>query len=59
MIAKKDKNNYVAEKRTIIIGKSNQELAEVLSGLTIGETIIVNGFQELTNGQIVKLSNNK
>ena len=29
------------------------------SGLTIGETIIVNGFQELTNGQIVKLSNNK
>ena len=59
MVAKQDKNNYVAEKRTIVIGKSNQELAEVLSGLTIGETIIVNGFQELTNGQIVKLSNNK
>jgi RND family efflux transporter MFP subunit len=59
MVAKQDKNNYVAEKRTIVIGKSNQELAEVKSGLTIGETIIVNGFQELTNGQIVKLSNNK
>ena len=59
MVAKQDKNNYVAEKRTIVIGKSNQELAEVKSGLNIGETIIVNGFQELTNGQIVKRSNNK
>ena len=59
MVAKQNKNNYVAEKRTIVIGKSNQELAEVKSGINIGETIIVNGFQELTDGQIIKPTNIK
>ena len=57
MIAKTDKNKTVAEKRTIVIGKANQDLTEVLSGIEENETIIVNGFQELTTGQVVKPTN--
>jgi RND family efflux transporter MFP subunit len=57
MIAKRDKNKTVAEKRTIVIGKANQDLTEVLSGIEENETIIVNGFQELTTGQVVKPTN--
>lgn len=59
MVAKNENGKYVAEKRTIVIGKSNQDLAEVQSGLTDGETIIVNGFQELTEGQVIKPTNIK
>lgn len=57
MIAKQEKNKTIAEKRTIVIGKTNQDLTEVLSGIAENETIIVNGFQELTTGQVVKLTN--
>jgi RND family efflux transporter MFP subunit len=57
MIAKQEKNKTIAEKRNIIIGKANQDLTEVLSGIEENETIIVNGFQELTTGQVVKPTN--
>ncbi len=57
MIAKQEKNKTIAEKRNIVIGKTNQDLTEVLSGIAENETIIVNGFQELTTGQVVKLTN--
>ncbi len=57
MIAKQEKNKTIAEKRTIVIGKTNQDLTEVVSGIFENETIIVNGFQELTTGQVVKLTN--
>ena len=59
MVAKNTNGKYVAEKRTITIGKSNQELSEVTNGLSTGEIVIVNGFQELTEGQIVKPTNIK
>ena len=57
MVAKQDKNKMIAEKRTIVIGKTNQDLTEVISGVSENETIIVNGFQELTTGQVVKPTN--
>ncbi len=57
MVAKLDKNKMIAEKRTIVIGKTNQDLTEVISGISENETIIVNGFQELTTGQVVKPTN--
>jgi len=57
MVAKQEKNKTIAEKRTITLGKANQDLTEVLSGLNENETIIVNGFQELTTGQVVKPTN--
>ncbi len=57
MVAKQDKNKMIAEKRTIVIGKTNQDLTEVISGISENETIIVNGFQELTTGQVVKPTN--
>lgn len=57
MIAKYENNKTVAEKRTVVLGKANQDLTEVMSGISENETIIVNGFQELTTGQIVKPTN--
>jgi RND family efflux transporter MFP subunit len=57
MIAKIENKKTIAEKRNIIIGKANQDLTEVLSGIEENETIIVNGFQELTTGQVVKPTN--
>jgi RND family efflux transporter MFP subunit len=57
MIAKIENKKTIAEKRNIVIGKANQDLTEVLSGIEENETIIVNGFQELTTGQVVKPTN--
>lgn len=57
MVAKQENNKTIAEKRTVTLGKANQDLTEILSGLSENETIIVNGFQELTTGQTVKPTN--
>jgi len=57
MIAKQENNKTIAEKRTVTLGKANQDLTEILNGISENETIIVNGFQELTTGQIVKPTN--
>jgi HlyD family secretion protein len=40
-----DKSEKFATKRTITIGKQNQEFYEVLSGLASGEKVITSGYE--------------
>jgi RND family efflux transporter MFP subunit len=48
-----DKKDFVAKKRQIVSGKSSDGRTEILSGLKESDNIIVVGFQELNEGQIV------
>jgi membrane fusion protein, multidrug efflux system len=42
-----------AEKRRVKLGQSTPALASILSGLTDGETVIVDGVQRVRPGQVV------
>jgi membrane fusion protein (multidrug efflux system) len=42
-----------AEKRRVKLGQSTPALASVVSGLTDGETVVVDGIQRVRPGQVV------
>jgi multidrug efflux pump subunit AcrA (membrane-fusion protein) len=54
-IAMKESDKLVAKKVMVKVGKQYNGLSEILSGLNEGDQIISVGFQDLTDGQIVKL----
>ena len=45
----------IAERRSIEVGRYNTSLAEVNSGIETGETVITDGYQNLSNGQEVEI----
>jgi len=47
--------NWIVEKRTIKRGYYYDEVVEVLDGLNENEQVVVLGFQNLADGQIVKI----
>lgn len=54
-IAVKQGDKLIAKKITITAGKQYNGLSEILSGLNEGDNVISIGFQDLTDGQSVKL----
>ena len=50
-----DGKNLVAKKRVVKSGQNYNGLAEVTDGLKPGDKVIVTGFQNLDDGQIIKL----
>ncbi|MEY3412421.1 MAG: cation efflux system protein/acriflavin resistance protein family [Bacteroidota bacterium] len=46
--------NGVAKRRIITVGKTYGNDAEIISGLKVGDQIITVGYQELTDGQVIK-----
>lgn len=67
-ITRSDKENYVmvmvtengktlAKKMVIKTGHTGNDRTEVLEGLKAGDRIIVNGFQELNDGQLISENN--
>lgn len=54
-VAVKNANELMAKKVKVTIGKSYNGKAEVLSGLNVGDQLITTGFQDLTDGQALKL----
>lgn len=54
-VAIKQADKLVAKKVTVKVGKQYNGLSEILSGLNEGDQVISVGFQDLTDGQIVKL----
>ena len=46
--------NGVAKRRIITVGKTYGNDAEIISGLKAGDQIITVGYQELTDGQVIK-----
>lgn len=56
MIAVEKNGGYVAEKRTLTLGKSNNTHSEVIKGLEVNDLVIVTGFQELVEGQALEIA---
>jgi RND family efflux transporter MFP subunit len=50
-------NKFVAEKRVVTTGKNNGSETEILSGLSAGDVLVTNGFQELIDGQAIEVNN--
>jgi RND family efflux transporter MFP subunit len=55
MVAKEENGKMVAQKQLIKMGLSNKNITEVIDGLKVGDVLIVNGFQELAEGQILEI----
>jgi hypothetical protein len=55
MVAKEENGKMVAQKQLIKMGLSNKNITEVIDGLKVGDLLIVNGFQELAEGQILEI----
>jgi membrane fusion protein (multidrug efflux system) len=53
LIHSKDKFN-AAVKQPVVIGKSYNGVAEILSGLAVGDKVISAGYQELLDGEYVR-----
>ena len=53
-VAEKQGDQLIAKKKTITIGELYGELVEVKSGLTAGEQLITQGFQNIYDGQVLK-----
>ena len=45
----------VAERRTVVVGRSYDGFAEILSGLKAGDKVITAGYQNLIAGQEIRL----
>lgn len=56
MVAAKENGKMVARKRPVIIGELYGDRLEVKSGLQTGDTLIVEGFQGLYDGQLITTS---
>ena len=52
-VAKKNGNDWMAERRPIKTGSDYNGMMEVLEGITAGENIITSGFQSLNGGEKV------
>ncbi|MBD3289764.1 efflux RND transporter periplasmic adaptor subunit [candidate division KSB1 bacterium] len=49
---------WIAERRIVIPGKSQDDRFEIKKGLQAGEQVVVFGYQDLADGQTLKLSSN-
>ncbi|MBL6964351.1 MAG: efflux RND transporter periplasmic adaptor subunit [Bacteroidetes bacterium] len=57
-IAEKESENWIAVKRNIIEGKTQNGKTEILEGLKANDQLIIYGFQNLTDGQRVHIQVN-
>jgi len=48
--------NKAAKKVNIEVGKTNMNTTEIIGGLNTGDQLIINGFQELADGQKVSIA---
>jgi RND family efflux transporter MFP subunit len=55
MLAKSASGKITAQKQVVRIGLSNKNMSEVLDGLSLGDRVIVNGYQELVDGQVLQI----
>ena len=51
-----NEGNMIAKRREVKVGKNYNGRIEILENLKVGEKIIVTGFQELADGDVVKIN---
>ena len=54
LIQPEEKDGYTTEKRSVKLGKSKNEIVEILKGVTVGELIVDDGVNLLVDNQKVK-----
>ena len=54
LIQPDEKDGYTTEKRSVKLGKSKNEIVEILKGITVGELIVDDGVNLLVDNQKVK-----
>ncbi|MCD4745099.1 MAG: efflux RND transporter periplasmic adaptor subunit [Bacteroidales bacterium] len=54
-VAKKNKKNWIAKKRIVKTGKYYNNKLEITENLNNGENVIIFGYQDLADGQIVSI----
>jgi membrane fusion protein (multidrug efflux system) len=54
-VAIKEGNNTIAKKRIVKVGSMYKNTAEILSGLVAGDQVITTGYQDVNDGEIIKL----
>ncbi|MBT7825640.1 MAG: efflux RND transporter periplasmic adaptor subunit [Bacteroidetes bacterium] len=57
-VAEKEGDNWKAVRRIITIGQTQNGKAEVLSGLKTNDKLIIYGYQNLSDGQLVRVQKN-
>lgn len=57
IMAVEKEGKTVAQRKQIKTGKSSEGRTEILEGLSIGDRVIVNGFEELNDDQVIQLEN--
>jgi RND family efflux transporter MFP subunit len=53
-VAEKENDNYKVKKQFVKTGKSYLDLVEIKEGLKVGDLLITTGFQDLSEGQLIK-----
>ena len=48
---------WTAKKKYVTVGVSYKDMSEVLSGLNMGDTIITDGYNNVTDGVVVRIEN--
>ena len=54
-VVSKENGQQIAQKRYVKIGKSFKKKTEVISGLKVGETIVTQGYNNVTNGSVLNI----
>ncbi len=54
MLAVNENGKLIARKRPVVIGEMYQDKMEIKSGLSVGDAVIMNGFQGLYEGQAIE-----
>lgn len=55
LVAKQKGEKWVAEKRYVTTANANQNVIMITSGLNVGDKIIVEGYNQISDGSVLKL----
>lgn len=56
VVAQTVEGKTVAKRVTVKTGHTGEDRTEILEGLSVGDAVVVNGYQELIDGQIITVS---
>jgi membrane fusion protein, multidrug efflux system len=56
LVVEQQNGKHIAKKKMVTVGQNYNGMAEITSGLNDGDQVITTGFQDLEDGDIVKLS---
>jgi len=58
-VAASENGKLIARKRMVTIGEFYANAIEIISGLSAGEQVVTEGYQNIFDGQLLSVSTNK